>query len=172
MGRVTFAATTGDDIAELARDMRAADRDEIVAAAGPDVLETLRLSVAASVDSWAARTPEGLLCIFGTAAMSLTAREGSPWMLGTPLLDRHRRSLIKTADAYIRGMLRVFPVLANHVDARNAASIKRLGWLGFEFGEPEPYGVQGLPFRRFERREGNRSCVMRERQQRRQARPH
>jgi hypothetical protein len=41
--------------------------------------------------------------------------------------------------------------LFNYVDARNLRSIAWLQHIGFQVFEPQPYGLEGLPFHRFER---------------------
>jgi hypothetical protein len=149
---LTFTTPTEADLDELAANMRPEDRDEIVASDGPDVRKTLAVALGWSVNALAVRSKDGLLCVFGTAAPSLLGDEAAPWMLGTDILARHPRTLTRVARRYIEEMLGVFPVLVNHVDTRNTASIRLLAWLGFTFDEPRPYGVAGLPFRRFEKR--------------------
>ncbi len=154
MARLSFAAPTDVDVEELAVDLREADRIEIGASHGADVRRTIRYAVRTSPEPWAVRSSDGLLCIFGIAVESLLDGSGAPWMLGTPLLDGRHRTLGLVARRYLAEMSRVYAVLTNQVDARNAASIRLLEWLGFDLGEPEPFGVSGLPFRRFEMRGG------------------
>jgi hypothetical protein len=149
---LTFLPVVPADLDELAANMRPADRDEITASNGADIRRTLGFSLLLSVNAFAVRSEEGLLCVFGTAAHSLLDDTGAIWMLGTPIVDKHPRTLSRVTRRYVAEMLRIFPILANWVDARNAASIKLLRWCGFTIGEPEPYGVRGLPFHRFEKR--------------------
>ena len=132
--------------------MRRADRREVLASSGPDVRGTVARSVTLSANCLAVRSSVGLLAIFGTAPLSLVSGEAAPWLLGTPLLFTRHRTLGRVARRYIGEMARAYPVLVNHVDARNAASIRLLAWLGFTIGDPAPYGAAGLPFRRFELR--------------------
>ena len=75
---------------------------------------------------------------------------GIPWLLGSESVTRYGRPFLRRNRAYLREMLREFPVLRNVVDARNAVSIRWLGWLGFTLGTPQPMGVRGLPFIPFE----------------------
>jgi hypothetical protein len=92
------------------------------------------------------------VCIFGVAPVSILSDVAAPWLLATPLLGVHRRTLIAVARAYVAQMLGEYPVLTNYVDDRNAPSIRFLRWLGFSIGEPERFGVAGRLFRRFELR--------------------
>jgi hypothetical protein len=63
-------------------------------------------------------------------------------MLGTAALDEPPRPLARVARRYFDEVARVYPVLENHVDVRNTASIKLLKWLGCSFDEPGPTGLR------------------------------
>lgn len=149
---LVFTDPTAHDIAELTRCMRPLDRGEVLAARGPDLLGAVASSVAISANSIAVRAPAGLLAIFGCAPVSLLGNTAAPWMLGTDLLAHHPRTLSRVARRYIHAMREHYPVLVNHVDARNAPAIRLLRWLGFSILPAAPYGVAGLPFHRFELR--------------------
>ena len=75
-------------------------------------------------------------------------------MVGTPAMD-HRRAAITIARntrPYLDEMLTAYPVLWNHIDARNAKSIRWLLWSGFRVTEACPgHGHGGELFLRFER---------------------
>ena len=73
-------------------------------------------------------------------------------MLGTDLVEKHSKAFLRRNKAYLSEMAQGFDTLENYVDARNEVSKKWLEWLGFEIGEPEPMGVLGLPFHKFEMR--------------------
>lgn len=136
----------------LAADLRPSDAHEIIAAAGPDTLGTIRSAISSSSHVTVAEHGGRLVSIFGLAPVSLVSGIGSPWMLGTPALANLRCPLARIARRYIAEGLAIYPVLSNWVDDRNTESIKLLSWIGFDIGEPEPYGVARLPFRKFEMR--------------------
>jgi hypothetical protein len=141
------------DIDTLDAFMREADRDEIVASHGPDTRATIARAVAISTHCLSVEDAYGdLVCIMGVAPVSMAGGIGSPWMLGTDGLGDLSRTLARVAHRYFAEVSQVYPVLENHVDVRNTASVKLLKWLGCSFDEPKPYGVMGLPFMRFERR--------------------
>lgn len=107
----------------------------------------LRLSVAVSSHHWAFIAADGEpVAVFGVAPVSLISGIGTPWLLGTERVFAFPGVLIREGRRYLQAMRNVYPSLANHVDARNVKSIRWLKHLGFTIGEPEPYGVAGLPF--------------------------
>lgn len=149
---VVFRAPLPGDAERLTENMRQADRDEVVASTGDNVLRAVRLSIGASESCKVAECDGGLLCIWGIAPLSLLSDEAAPWLLGTPAIYRHARLLTRTARGYCQDALGRYQLLANYVDARNTASIRWLRRIGFELQPPEPHGVAGLPFHRFEMR--------------------
>jgi hypothetical protein len=126
--------------------LRAADREEVDALTGRDPRAVLVESVERSVSAWAGVVDGELVCLFGVAPLSLAGVTGVPWLLGSDAVARFGGPFLRCNRTYLREMLREFPVLRNVVDARNAVSIRWLGWLGFTLGTPQPMGVRGLPF--------------------------
>jgi hypothetical protein len=80
----------------------------------------------------------------------LLSGSGAPWMLGTDVLDRNSRSLMRLAPGYISVLQNEFSHLENFVDARNARSIRWLRRLGFSIREPRRMGLSDVTFYRFE----------------------
>lgn len=144
-----------DDAAELEANLRESDRDEIIAASGPDTRATVERSFAASVHAYTYRKTTGeLLCSFGVAPFDLLHTAGAPWMLGTPVLDLYPRTLVRVTRRYFDAMLSEFSLLVNHVDARNAPSIRLIRAAGCTIDPPAPFGHAGLPFHRFYKERG------------------
>jgi hypothetical protein len=134
----------------LALVLRQADREEVEALTGRDAREALVESVVRSAAAWAGLANGELVCLFGVVPVSLVGVTGIPWLLGSDAVTRYGRPFLRRNRAYLREMLREFPVLRNVVDARNTVSIRWLEWLGFTLGTPQPMGVCGLPFIPFE----------------------
>jgi len=130
--------------------LRQADREEVEALTGRDAREALVESVVRSAAAWAGLANGELVCLFGVVPVSLVGVTGIPWLLGSDAVTRYGRPFLRRNRAYLREMLREFPVLRNVVDARNTVSIRWLEWLGFTLGTPQPMGVCGLPFIPFE----------------------
>lgn len=126
--------------------LRKADREEVEALTGRDPQDVLVESVHTSAKAWSGLADGRLVCMFGVAPQSLIGAVGIPWLLGSPEVCTFSRQFLRRNKAYVREMLRDFPILRNVVDQRNAVSIRWLGWLGFRFGIPQPMGPQNLPF--------------------------
>lgn len=140
------------DCDALAANLRAADHDEILASSGEAPLYIIRESVKQTPKTYTVFIDGELACLFGMAPLGLLGRQGAPWLLGTPVLDRHPSVLMRYCLPYIAEMLESRSHLFNYVDARNVRSIRWLKRLGFKFHPAQPYGVAGLPFHRFELR--------------------
>ncbi len=138
-------------VAIVAAGMRQADRDEIWASHRWTPQYALDRSLRNSTYAWAAVIEGEVVCMFGVAARSVLTGEGSPWMLGTDGIVRHASKFLRDCRECLDAMHSVYPLLTNYVDDRNVASKRWLGWLGFKLDEPEPYGAEKRPFRRFER---------------------
>lgn len=149
MARLEIRPTQPRDAELLGAEMRASDAAE-VRACGREPLESARRGVAQSMFCWSAFEGEQLVCIFGCAPLSVVGGIGSPWMLGTPLLRRHERVLVRVTPRYIGTMLKAFPHLVNYVHTDNATSVRWLKRLGFTLQEAAPFGALGEAFHRFE----------------------
>ena len=149
---VLIRPTEPGDAAELFAHLRASDLAECQAYGRPDIAAGIESSVARSVLCWSAFADGKLGCIIGVAPVNVLTGVGSPWMLGTPVLDRHSRILVRKTPEYIDRMLKVFPHLVNFVHARNTTSVRWLRRLGFTLHEAVPYGPLGEPFHPFEMR--------------------
>lgn len=90
--------------------------------------------------------------LFGFAPFHRLSDAAAPWLVGTDTLLRFGGALNRYGKAYCAAALGEFRLLVNFVDVRNEASVRWLKRLGFTMGPPQPYGVQGLPFMRFEMR--------------------
>lgn len=152
MAEILIRDTQLEDAAWLARDMRESDRHEVHAYGHADVGWAVERSVRHSLLCWSAFADGQLACIIGCAPVSLMGGVGSPWMLGTPVLDSHSRVLVRKTPEYIGVMLKAFPRLMNYVHARNNTSKRWLRRAGFTLHEAAPFGTLGEPFHLFEMR--------------------
>ena len=152
MADIVIRATEPGDAALLAANMRASDVDEVHACGHIDLLWVVERSVARSLLCWSAFADGQLACIIGCAPVSITGGIGSPWMLGTPVVDVNRRVLVRRTPHYIGRMLQAFPHLLNFVHAENRTSVRWLKSLGFTLHEAAPFGMLGEAFHRFELR--------------------
>lgn len=130
--------------------LREADVDELTASSGPDIRGTLRRSIIRSPHAAFVAESENLgpIALFGFGS-SLMGDKIVPWCVGTDGLLRRAKALTKYGRAYSQRSLDAAPLLENWVDVRNTASIRWLKAIGYEFDDPAPRGVEGLPFMRF-----------------------
>lgn len=144
--------TTLEDVRELAAAIREADRDEIWRSSASEPEEALTRALRLSDVVWTGRYDGDLVCMFGVSPVSIVTGVGSPWMLGTDLVERYARPFLRANKAYLDQMLGRYQVLENYVDTENEAAIRWLEWLGFEMSTPEAHGPFGHLFHKFEMR--------------------
>lgn len=152
MAEVLIRLTEPGDAEHLGAHLRPADAREVRAYGHADPVRACQRSVACSVLCWSAFINGELAAILGCAPLSLVSGIGSPWMLGTPVLDAHARVLVRTTPGYIAKMLQAFPHLVNHVHTENVTSVRWLRRLGFTVHAAQPFGALGEPFHPFEMR--------------------
>lgn len=134
----------------IAEVMRQADRDEIAARSGRTPLGALMASYRGSTSCWVVLIDGQPEVIFGVGDLNVLAGIGSPWLLGSDAVWRHRKEFLRRSRVWLRQLLGRYSVLRNVVDCRNGASIRWLGWLGFRFSAP--FDHRGRPFMLFEMR--------------------
>lgn len=152
MAEVLIRPTEPGDAAELFANLRPSDLAECQAYGRGDIAEGIASSVNRSVLCWTGLVDGELAAIIGVAPINMLTGIGSPWMLGTPVLDRHQRVLVRRTPEYIAKMLNAFPHLVNFVHTNNTTSVRWLRRLGFTLHAAQPFGALGEPFHRFEMR--------------------
>ncbi len=152
MPRIEVVPALPAHLAPIAAAMRRADRREVWAAARASPTEALTVSLAASKLAWSGTVDGRPVCMFGAANPAVPGQPGLPWLLGTDDIDRHALAFLRRNRPMVAAMLAGFGSLANCVDARNTASIRWLGWLGFTIESAIPFGPFGLPFHPFHKR--------------------
>lgn len=150
---VLIQPTAPGDVEILIANLRESDRLECEAYGDEEgIAPGIRRSVERSTHCWTVWINGELAAILGVAPLNLLTGLGSPWMLGTPVLDRHARVLVQQTPRYIETMREAFPHLVNFVHAKNTTSVRWLRRLGFTLYPPQPYGRLGEPFHPFEMR--------------------
>lgn len=133
----------------VADNIRECDRKEIVHLALMRPWPAIRVTVAHAVGAWTGLSNGEIGVIFGINRKTHFSEIGVPWLLGTPLLDRHSVRMLRESRHYFERMERAFPKMENWVMAENRKSVQWLSWLGFDMSEPMPIGVGGKEFIRF-----------------------
>jgi len=131
--------------------MRSDDVREMKATQGEGVnLEILlrqSVAVSESADTIIDINTQEIIAMRGAAP--LPSSGAAPWMLATPRAEEFIREFIVEGRKYVGEMLDRYGFLINYIDVRNIKSIRWLAKIGFTIHEPEPFGVQGLPFHKF-----------------------
>lgn len=119
--------------------MRAQDVAEVRAAGHTDMHAVIASSIARSTMCWACYVDGQLAAIFGCAPFgSALDSRGVPWLLGTDLIPKHRRTLMRHARRYIARMLAAYPALINTVHAENTVAVEWLRHMGFHLEPAAP----------------------------------
>ncbi len=145
---------TLEDVYYIAAHLRQADLDEFTALYSAAASPTAILA-ASRVCSELCQvgTVDGVpALIYGVAPLDAPTA-GTVWMVGTRALEDPavaRRFLRECRDG-LREMNEMYPLLVNHVDARNALSVRWLRWLGFTFINLRLHGAEHRPFYEFVR---------------------
>lgn len=149
MAKLIVRRTREGDIEAVAANLRNADIEEIHGSTGHrDCLAVIQSGVETSVLLWTIEVDGEPAGLFGVTPVAENI--GTPWMLGTPALERAPKQLTRLGRAYVHLMSDKYATLLNYVDARSLKSVYWLARLGFTVQkQTEPYGVFGLPFHRF-----------------------
>jgi hypothetical protein len=150
---VVIRPATVDDAAPLMENLRPSDVREVAAYGMSDPLRAATDSIRRSTLCWAALADGELAAVLGVSPVSPLQGIGSPWMMGTPVLDRHVKHMLVRAPVCVERMLDAYPHLANFVYVENRSSIRWLKRLGFTLHPPVPFGALSKPFHPFEMRQ-------------------
>lgn len=147
---VVIRRATIHDCVDLAKRLRACDRDELIASTGvtPDLALPVSLGWGPSVIELDGRAE----AIFGCSRSD--AITGVPWFLSTPtpLTPKWRVAFLRHSRDMVHDWQSQYPLLHNFTDARNTVHHRWLRWLGFTFtARHDLFGPLGLPFYEFVR---------------------
>lgn len=136
---VEFRPPSPADVQHLAANMRQQDVDEVLAAGHTDLRAVIEDGIKRSPMCWAAFVDGELACIFGCAPLgTLLNPVGVPWLLGTDVIQRHRRIFVRQSRPYIARMLASFTHLINAVHAENTVAVRWLRSVGFTLAPAAP----------------------------------
>lgn len=149
---VSIVPATPEHIAPLIADMRPVERQEVVAATGRPLADSVAMSLRHSDVAYAGTVDGDLVAVWGAGRLTPLSDVGVPWMLTTNKVLDHKVLFLRSCDLH-NILLPGYHRLRNWVDVRNTLSIRWLRWLGFDVSDtPEPFGPYSLPFYRFEMR--------------------
>lgn len=149
----THRPATRDDVRYMAPRLRAADRAEVRAYTGLPPEVVLEQCLDASDQCWVGCHNDGEPAVlWGTQPVYQVPEVGWIWMVCTDLILQHKYEFLTQARAHLPLAHARYPILTNHVDARNTVHIKWLRFMGFSFlRRVERWGAESIPFYEFAR---------------------
>lgn len=142
----TIVPATLEHAQQLAPRMRPEDAAEVWASSRQTPLESLVSSLAWSKEAHAALWGSEVAALFGIARGPFLSFRAFPWLLGSELLNRHPGPFVRQARVIVREWIEQYGFLEQAVDARYAAALRWAARVGFEVGEPQPFGLLGMDF--------------------------
>jgi len=142
---------------ELARRMRVRDCDEVWASDHQIPLEAIEVACCVSEFVRTIVIDGEIAAMFGVRA--IRPEVGIIWLLTTDTVDRKPCAFWRTMKTELLRLLRVYPALANMVDARYTQAVESLRRVGFTVHPAESYGEDGLPFHFCVIRRSNANCT-------------
>lgn len=140
----------------IASRVRRADREELWASHMMTPLRAMHIGIKSSEFCVTGLDDEEPVVMWGVNRPCLLShRHGVPWMVATEKLDQKdvMVAFLRRCREPLLVFMKEFDILENYVDERNTRAIRWLQYMGFDVSETsEPYGLLGLPFRRFEMR--------------------
>jgi hypothetical protein len=130
----------------MAPRLRAADTAEVLAGNGLTPLEALLRSVRSSVEARVWMVDGEPAAMWGVEPVSVEARIGIAWLLGTDLIERHPVPFWMLCKREIARMLERWRVLLNWIALDYARSLNWARALGFSVDAPRPFGAAGALF--------------------------
>ena len=156
MTEITRSGCTWETLDTLVREMRPEDRTEmrlICATPGvPPELEFRKRAAGSILQAW--HVDDKLACVAGIVTLSGVGPRPllAPWLLGTPVLERHAVSLTRGTKKWLAELQRLFGAdLAGLVWIGNALHVRWLKRAEFIIHDPAPTGfaVFERPYREY-----------------------
>lgn len=129
--------------------IREIDSREIWRTCLSDPQAALRMSIATSRDAWTVFVDDEIMCIFGVSTISTLTGLGSPWLIGSDLIEEYKWDFLDGSKPFVEKLKFGYKKLENYVDDENRLSIAWLKWMGFKVDDPLPHGPLGKQFRKF-----------------------
>ena len=144
---VSIVPATEAHCRELAPVMRPEDCAEVRAVTGLEPLDVLLVSVSESRQSWAGYLDGELATIFGIRDITHLSGTALIWALSGPRVEERPVGFVRACRHVLPYLLSTAELIFNAIDCRHSKALRWAKHLGFSVGEPQPYGVEQLPFR-------------------------
>ena len=144
-----FRKPTIFDVDYLANNAREMDVREVFYMSGGNISQGLNSTPGLYENSLVWEVDNKLVCMFGTTPCS---QEGHyvVWLLATNYFDDHKNVFRKICKNVFQETVKGKKYVYNYVYAGHIKAIKWIKWLGCKVYDPEPMGVNGEMFCKFE----------------------
>ena len=143
---------TLDDVHDIARRLRLADRQEVMAASGTIPEAALPVFIQAGREVWVAGLEEDGIpeIIFGVDPIPHVEKAGVIWLLSSDRIYQYPVEFVKRTQELLDEFHQRYELLTNFIDERNTRHIRWLKWMGFTLiRRVESFGAQSRPFIEF-----------------------
>lgn len=132
-------------ISDNARDM---DIKEVLYMSGSSIYECLTSTPDIYENSFVWEVDNKIVCIFGTTPFK--DNKHVIWLLATNYFDDYKNIFKKICKKVFLNTIKNKYYLYNYVYAGHEKAIRWIKWLGFKVYDPEPVGINGELFCKFE----------------------
>lgn len=129
------------DASLLAVSMRKADKQECLAQGIHNFHQAIASGILYSKPCFSvvSKDESHVFAVFGAVPVTASENLATLWLLGSVRLLELRREFIRNGRLWVKGFLKVYPKLWNHVHEKNKVHIRWLKWAGFNFDSSQDY---------------------------------
>lgn len=140
---------TLDDVKYFDKNARQADKDEVFLLTGRTIGEVLTDTPNLEKDGNVWVVNNKIVAIFGVTKWD---KDNIIWMLATNDFDKYTNIFKRDCRKVFKDLIINYDYLYNYVHSKHYKAIRWLKWLGANILEPEPIGLNGELFCKFEMR--------------------
>lgn len=149
MAKVAVRQSFHADVEFIAEHARQEDIDEIRAASGNTVFDSLRYGLNHSSHCWTITLGDMPVSMCGCIRSPVYPDCATIWMISTESTKAQPVGFYRAAKDCLEKMQAEYPCLANYVDSRNLDAIQFLESLDFTLEREVEKGGGGVPFHKF-----------------------
>lgn len=151
---IHIKATKKEHALYVAKHLRESDKREMMRAGQQDSTAAVLESVRVSPFAFTALKDGVPMALFGVKPDSVLSPRARVWLLGTDEINFTKKEFVKNCRIVVDGLLDIYPILYNAVDASYTQAVRLLQFLGAQFGKTVK-SPTGAPFLIFEIRRKN-----------------
>ncbi|MGP4725197.1 hypothetical protein ACSV5S_11035 [Agrobacterium deltaense] len=131
---LTARPSTAEDVAYLAPRLRKEDVEEVLAAGGVTMEESLMDGLQSPDGCFSGIDEDGNpVVMFGTAPHPASPMVGCIWLLASDDIHKHRTDFLRKTRPFVDLFQDKYQLLMNYTDCRNVLHHRWLRWCGFSF---------------------------------------